>query len=325
MLKVDIDALPTSKEIAELRPLANELLAEPVRFPAWRVVAACSLIAVGCVVSAYAPGWPVRLVATFIISLGFYSFDTMQHEALHGSMSANKSFNRVLGSIASFPILSCYSYYRVYHLEHHVRTAKPDDPEGWHSLTAKWQFVFVPVFGVVFGLSQLFAAFGVLFGRDPSFVRTDAQRKAIKIDCIFTLAVIVAIAYGSFVSADVRWMVLAPIGMYFLIYVPFGSAYEHYGAEESGIPEGKWNQATISRSIDLWKPQAWLFSYTSYHAAHHVFPSMPGDRLPIVDRELRKMLPPDLRCRGYARFSIRVFRSLPWRADKTAKSRSLTG
>jgi fatty acid desaturase len=87
------------------------------------VVAAFALVAV----------WPNPLsivAAVFVIGARQLGCAVLMHEASHRSLFRDRTLNDWVGNwLCAYPIWSDLTPYRPYHLQHHAKTGKPEDPD----------------------------------------------------------------------------------------------------------------------------------------------------------------------------------------------------
>jgi fatty acid desaturase len=308
----------TTADMEVLRPTATRLSTPEhdvplVRFAALAVIAASSVL-----VSSH---WPTELAAhgasLALAILAMWCLDNVAHDAVHGHLG-RPARNRVLGVLSSLAVLSPFSLYRAFHLEHHARTATVDDPEGRHVVANRFELLALPLVGVLFWAGQLTAAARTVAGRSPRYVRTTVQRRAIRTDAVFAWAALAALVAAATRSPAVRWGWAVPLAVYLALGQPFFTLYEHYGAEAFDLGNDVRYPLNLTRTVETWGWVSWLLSRSNLHAAHHAFPQVPGDHLPALDAATAVVAPAQLRCRGFVRFLVLVWRSLGWRRAAVA-------
>lgn len=207
------------------------------------------------------------------------------HEAVHGHLFASRRWNTVIGTAAVLTILGSYATYRCYHLEHHARTAREGDPERTPlNFSTRRLYLAVMVFG---GLLVLFenTAYTVVtvLGRPPSWVRTRRQRRAIRLNALLLLAVIGAVVWGMvydpWATLNV-WVIPYAIGVFGVL--PLLLVPEHYGA--TGRGDILANTRTVRSNAFV----RWAYWNNNFHAAHHLVPSVPYDKIEQVNRVLEE-------------------------------------
>jgi fatty acid desaturase len=229
--------------------------------------------------------WPV---------LGFLlaGFLGAAHDCAHGTHAPTTRANRLLGVVWASLVLFNFTIYKHYHLCHHRFTTVAGDTEP--------RGVF-PSLGTYIRTLPMFTFFGsfwamslrVLSGRYPRFVpRRD--RPAVRADNVALLGWILAVAAalwlapGLTVKAYLVPMVFC-FPMVFLTSIP-----EHYGCDEG--PDPFRNTRSITSN--------WLFRVLfwngNFHAEHHLYPSVPSYRLPVLHRRIGALFAH--RRRSYIRF-----------------------
>lgn len=203
------------------------------------------------------------------------------HEGVHGNLAARPAVNRAFAEFWSTAVLLNFSLYRAYHLEHHRRTRLEGDPEPQTEFKALWQYLLaLPFIGVGTVVQMLVTSMASLVGRFPGYVRTARQRRAIRTDAVWILAV---------TAATVTWAVASPRtfllawGLPILVSSPVFSLTvlpEHYGLPH--VPDPL--EATRSTRSNR------LFSYfyweNNLHASHHLLPGVPYHRQEALSEAL---------------------------------------
>ncbi len=227
----------------------------------------------------------VWVVVWLVVAWALVGNAAIGHEAVHGHLFSSRRWNNVIGTAAVLTILGSYATYRCYHLEHHARTARDGDPERAPlNFPTRRVYLAVMAFG---GLLVLFenTAYSVVtvVGRPPSWVRTRRQRRAIRLNALLLLAVIGAMVWGMVFDpwATVNvWLIPYAIGVFGML--PLLLVPEHYGASGRGDILG--NTRTIRSNAFV----RWAYWNNNYHAAHHLVPSVPYDKIEQIDRVLEE-------------------------------------
>ena len=230
------------------------------------------------------------------------------HEAAHGHLFRSKVANSVVGAIATATLFGSFATYRAYHLEHHARTAQPGDPEGKPlNLSARWQYVAVMLLG---GLAVLLENTSytllTMIGRPPRWARTARQRRAIRVNALLLGAVIAAAVFGMVLDPAVTLRVwLIPDAFAVLLVLPLLLLPEHYGATGEGtILEN-------TRSVHSNAVVRWMFWNNNFHAAHHLVPVVPYDKIGRIEQLLeQEPIPAIWWTRSYSSFAWGTFTHL---------------
>jgi fatty acid desaturase len=227
----------------------------------------------------------VWVVGWLVIAWVLVGNAAIGHEAVHGHLFASRKWNKVIGTMAVLTILGSYATYRCYHLEHHARTGRDGDPERTPlNFSTRSLYVAIMVFG---GLLVLFenTAYTVMtiVGRPPAWVRTPRQRRAIKLNALFLLTVVGAIVVGMVLDPWVTinvWLVPYVLGVF--VMLPLLLVPEHYGATGSG------DILDNTRSLRSNAFVRWAYWNNNFHAAHHLVPAVPYDKIEQVDQILEE-------------------------------------
>ncbi len=191
----------------------------------------------------------------------------------------------MIGTAAVLTILGSYATYRCYHLEHHARTGREGDPERTPlNFPTRRLYVAVMAFG---GLLVLFenTAYTVMtvVGTSLPWVRTPRQRRAIRLNALLLLVVLGAIVLGMVLDPWVTlnvWLIPYAIGVFGLL--PLLLVPEHYGAT------GRGDVLENTRTVRSNAVVRWAYWNNNFHAAHHLVPAVPYDKIEQVDRLLER-------------------------------------
>ena len=227
----------------------------------------------------------VWVVVWLVVAWAFVGNAAIVHEAVHGHLFAARRWNSVVGTVAALTILASFATYRCYHLEHHARTARDGDPERTPlNFSTRRLYVAVMTLG---GLLVLFenTAYTVVttFGTPPSWVRTPRQRRAIRRNALVLLAVLGGIVTGMVLDPWVTmnvWLIPYVIGVFG--FLPVLLVPEHYGATGQG------DVLDNTRSVRSNALVRWAYWNNNFHAAHHLVPAVPYDKIGYVDRLLEE-------------------------------------
>ncbi len=105
-------------EVGWLRPLAGFL----VVFGSWLGLFACGL---------WVEHWGVRAVLVVPLTMSSGFLFTLAHDAGHGSFSASRKLNGVVGRLALVPSLHVFGLWRMHHdLHHRYTNLRQRDPSA---------------------------------------------------------------------------------------------------------------------------------------------------------------------------------------------------
>ena len=192
------------------------------------------------------------------------------HEATHGHLYQSRWANRLAGFLWGATVLSNFSLYRAFHLEHHSHTRIEGDPEPQAEFESAAQYALgIPFLGLLFCAQYWATSTLALTGRLPDYARTARQRKAIRRDAVLVLLVTAAFgaAFWTWPMAMVRaW------GVPFLVSTVLLTLFtlpEHYGCDR--VPDYfRSTRTTLTNPF-----VRFIFWNNNFHAAHHIYPAVP--------------------------------------------------
>lgn len=209
------------------------------------------------------------------------------HEGSHRTVFQTRWPNHVIAWVAGLVLVLPPTWFRQFHLAHHRHTQDPArDPE----LTAPkprslgqylWVASGIPFWrDAVCNLPRL--ALGRFAGMDYLVTR---ERPAATRDARIFIGIYAALAIAGVVfsstAALVYWLIPILLGQPVLRLFLLA---EHTACAETA--DGLTNTRTTLTSA----PVRWLMWNMSYHAEHHLYPSVPFHALPLLHSDIRKHL-----------------------------------
>jgi fatty acid desaturase len=278
------------------------------RASAWHLICSSAayigLAAVGLMVDNLA-AW---LVCWFLMAWLLVGSGGILHETTHGHLFHSRTANRAIGMIAGATILLPWATYRAYHLEHHIHTAGPDDPEGQPiAITSRLQYaLLIPLAGTIFSAQLAWLTLRTVAGRPPKWVRTASQRRLILVNAFVMAATTAAFVAGLIVApAFIAKVWLLPLAFVYIVLLPFVLLSEHYGGEPDRSP------LENTRTVRSNPAVRWAFWNNNFHAEHHLVPAVPYDKLPRLHQLTAEQLGPEWLARSYTSFHRGVLAPLP--------------
>lgn len=227
--------------------------------------------------------WAIALPTLVVYGFSLASMFAAVHECVHRSAFASNRMNDVVGWLAG--VLSGYNstFYRRYHKWHHRYTKVPGkDPEFADRIPRTWVEYLWVMSGLPWWLGKIQGHWQVATGNfdDMPYVPEKAYRE-VQRSTWLQLGV-----YGSAIALSAifqqPWFLL-----YWLLPLAVGQPILRFIliAEHTGCPDGDDPLSNTRTTLTLW-PIRLLMWNMSFHAEHHLYPSIPFHQLPAAHREL---------------------------------------
>lgn len=299
------------RELSELRPGR-----------ALRDIALCwaTILATWAAVAVWTRWWVVAL-AIPVIGTRFYALFIIGHDAMHRRLMHGRARNDLVADLFIFgPIGAITRLNKRNHLEHHRHLGSHEDPDRHkHSCLGKETrsrfMAFVTGLASFFPVIQNVFLGGGSHEHAPKAPKADtgpryrARDLAILIGWQVGLIVGLTLAIGWWAFVVV-WLV--PVYVFMYLGDLLRSFLEH--AQLESDEDADEHRLTTFRSNRV---ERLLFSpmNMNFHAAHHLWPSIPYYNLPVADREMQAHpLSRELESRGsYLGHLVGWFRALPLR------------
>ncbi|MFL6652951.1 MAG: fatty acid desaturase family protein [Sulfurifustaceae bacterium] len=281
--------------MTEVRERARPVL--PAEFfepePAWVVLYFAYSFALyfGCGYLGYAAAmssWPLLLkipaviVMGLLASNGLHVLGWLSHEGIHLSMVKSKTANMVLGAFAGSVFFFPSVGLGISHWPHHRFTNEADDPDT--AVLARFRGFWSRLFFARIAANRKFTqnAVAVVLGKPmPKSYRLPFSQKQ--------LAFYSALGFGFMLLWLIGYIV---VGIYNLSYVMYAFVLPYLllipttgirpYLEHGGTQPGEFKD---SRSYTSWFYTILLFG-NNYHLEHHLYPKVPGYKLPRVHKWL---------------------------------------
>lgn len=238
--------------------------------------------------------WATILGVIFIGAGPMHDILFHGHEGAHGRILRNRLANKILtwATHAIFGLSG--SGYRAFHLEHHRFAHSNRDPEyRLMNVIAKG----APGFAWLAAPLLSYLAVNIW-----PFLRDGSPKLRAKVGRDLTAALFLHITLCYFLGGgNYLTFVVLPIFTSLSAVVIFRSLCEHHGA----VSGDRW---TNTRGMEVGAFLGFLWSNSSYHLEHHLYPQVPFHKLP----ELRRLLATQyhkhgsLLERGYLRTGFRL-------------------
>lgn len=236
---------------------------------------------------------PLALLCMAMSSVASYAAFTVMHDAVHRALSKNRWFNDMIGRFASlfFGPLSNYNMMRIVHLEHHKYTNDPHrDPDMFASAHGPGGAWLMP-------LRWLFVDVGYLWHLLPSInpLRPKVTNKELMVIWVDFLTNIALMAFFCHAGCGVEllhyWVVPSRFAMMFLA---FAFDYLPHAPHETTRTDDRYHTTSYLSSSFLVRPfLGLLLFYQNYHIMHHLYPTVPFYRTPLLWQGERNKLMKD--------------------------------
>jgi fatty acid desaturase len=241
---------------------------------------ACYVVAVS--------GWPLLLklpavvVCAFLASNGLHVLGWLAHEGIHLSMVKHKELNLALGcfagSVLFFPTIGL----GIAHWPHHRFTNRAEDPDTLVQSRCQTFWRRLLLGRLIANRSYFRNAVKVLF-RKPlhSSYRLPFSDEALsRFSALnFGFMLLWAALYTAIAMRNEVYFLFGFV-LPFLLMIPITGLRPYI--EHAGTRAGEFQDA---RSYTSWFYTILLFG-NNYHLEHHLYPSVPGYKLPKVHRKL---------------------------------------
>jgi fatty acid desaturase len=205
------------------------------------------------------------------------------HESVHYTAFRSRWLNVGVGWIASVPTLINSSFYRLFHYAHHRHTQDPDrDPELADPLPRSISDYVVRIsgWGYYRGRVRFFGRILRNDWRDCPYI-PEAERPGVRRSVVgMLLLVLVVFVFWSWLDPAGPWLYwLAPVALAQpILRVMLLSEHTLCSAGDNGLANTR---------TTLVNPLVHLVHWNmSYHAEHHLYPSIPFHRLAQTHREI---------------------------------------
>ncbi|HEX6958440.1 MAG TPA: fatty acid desaturase [Ferrovibrio sp.] len=246
--------------------------------------------------------WPAMLLLGLVQAALFAPL----HETMHATAFASRRANAIVGWLAGCPSLMNWHFYAAFHLAHHSHTQDPArDPELTPPAPRDARGYVLRVLAVNYWRARCKVIADAWRGDLSAYPYIAAPARlrivtSVRWMCVFAAAA----ALGSALLAGWRAPLIFWIGPQ-LLGQPFLRLYlltEHTGCTHDA------NGLTNTRTT-LTNPLLRLLMWNmSFHAEHHLYPSIPFHRLPAAHRLLRERLA--VVQPGYTRWHRGYFRQI---------------
>jgi len=223
----------------------------------------------------YIAALPLYLIA----AASLHGISLFTHEGVHGVLSRNHHWNRILSILCALPVLQNYSAYKVLHLQHHANLGLAGDPDRYRNYTRWTWLVFLMHWG------RLLVGYPVYLVMIPILGFRQGQWED-RIWIAIEVVLLLLIAGVAWCFLPTGWVVhgwLLPMLAINTMVNIRGMSQHTLLADEADVVRG-------TRTI-LSNPVVRFFMCNeNYHLEHHLYPSVPWYHLPRLHQLLKAEL-----------------------------------
>ena len=272
---------------------------------ALRMGAHAAFIAAGAALVAVAGPW-MLVPAMAVLGVGLATLFAPIHETMHLTAFRSRRANAVVGWLVASPSLLNWHFYTAFHLAHHRHTQDPAlDPELTPPPPGDWDGYFARISGLNYWRARL-AVVRDCWRGDLSAYPYVPMRAAPRIIRSVRAMSAAMLALSAVSMVAIGWW--APLVFWIgpqVLGQPMLRLYlltEHTGCtlDDNGLTNTRTTLTNAVMRLVMWN--------MSYHAEHHLYPSIPFHRLPAAHEAIgdRLAVVQD----GYVRWHVRFLRTL---------------
>jgi beta-carotene hydroxylase len=229
--------------------------------------------------------WTLRalclLPLLLITQQGLHLLGWVGHEGMHLSLTRNRYVSAILGIFFSSMVINFTEMgFAKSHWNHHRYTNRPLDPDC--ALFARYQGFWRRLLLARFAsnrqylLATLRMAAGKPLEHDYPFPFSAAAVRLLAVCSLLWLSVYVAIAIYDPLAGLISIAIPHVLG---LLYTGLRPYVEHAGTDTGKFTNARTRTASFFTA---------LYFFNNYHLEHHLYPSVPCYRLPMVHRWLEE-------------------------------------
>jgi fatty acid desaturase len=235
------------------------------------------------------PTWWTVLLAIPIIGVRYYTLLIIGHDGIHRRLFRSARWNDWFADVVVFgPVAGITRINNQNHLGHHRLLSTPEDPD-LHQFTCTNKYRLWLLLGYLSGVTSLHRSFKNVFLR-----RESSRPKTVKHSPGYTWRDLAVIAlWQAGLIGGLTWFVawwaypvlwLAPLYCITFLLENFRGFAEHSQPEPDAQADQHRLITFLSNPVERWFVAPLNMNY---HAAHHLWPSIPYYNLPRADEEIR--------------------------------------
>jgi fatty acid desaturase len=222
---------------------------------------------------------PVVWVAVWLLQgLIFEGCNIGVHESAHNNLYRSRSLNYLAGTLWSIPIVYNYAPYRASHLEHHRNTKVPGkDSEPPHKERNVFEYLaYMAASGWLYVFVLLYEGIEAVLGRGRTWMRSGHRRRLAALSTLIMVSELGLVVFGLVAAPRLTielWLI--PFLVSTMWFASMVTHAEHTDTEVGPDSPFRTTRTTYSNpfiSFFIWN--------INLHTAHHLVPSIPGQKLP---------------------------------------------
>ena len=235
--------------------------------------------------------WFLVLLVIPIIGTQYYSLQVIGHDGLHRRLFKSNKTNDLFTNCFIFaPIFAINRLNRINHMVHHRETSTEEDPDR-HKYTHSGKTDRVGFILFITGLANFLPTMKNIFNPDRS--RSHSSDKKAGKHTIFEIALILVwqLALLGGLTYWIGWWAFPVLWLLPVYMFTFVGDLLRVFCEHSMImddPEADRTKRLITYSSNPLERMFFAPHNMNYHAAHHLWPSIPYYNLPEADRSIRE-------------------------------------
>jgi fatty acid desaturase len=255
-----------------------------------------AIIIMGWSAVALKPTWWMVFLAVVLVGTRYYALSIIGHDGLHRRLFKSRYINDLWADLTIFgPVCAITRVNRINHIEHHWVTCLPNDPDRHkyvhdHKETTVWFLFFLS------GLQSLRPSFRNIFlkNRGNTPAAGDADTREIPRERYYPrdLAIIAGWQFVLIVglSQAIGWWAYPVLWLLPIYMFAYRADLVRVFCEHSMLvpdAEADRRQRLITYTSNAFERQFFAPYNMNFHAAHHLWPSIPYYNLAEADRLIR--------------------------------------
>jgi fatty acid desaturase len=271
--------------------------------------------------------WWALAVAVVLVGTRFYALFIIGHDGLHRRLFDTTARNDLFADLLVFgPIVAITRINNRNHLLHHQYLGSEDDPDR-HKHACFNKATRPQLASYLTGASSIVTSARHVFVRNANGRRSEGNAKSADTKRRYNLRdIAILVSWQAALIALLSWLFgwwgyLVLWWLPIFVFVVLGDNLRTFAEHSHPQSDADADQHRLVTNTPGWLERQFLSPMNmNYHAAHHLWPSIPYYNLPAADAEMRKAADADLiTWRGsYLAYLWRYYRALPLAECKPA-------